>query len=330
MARIPVNIIAGFLGVGKTTAILNLLKNKPADEYWAVVVNEFGEVSIDGPLIASVGDHIKVKDISGGCMCCVGKMMFDAALADLAVKVKPDRIIIEPSGLGHIGDIIRTIKSKTFAKYVSLKAPICLIDPRHLKDPFVIDSLVFQMQLENSSIVIANKSDLVTEEELEIFHDWANKIVQPLVAIRTTAKGIIPFELLDQDMPAREEKALRIVRLVQPKEEAEHKVEKPHPRKPVIIENRDDSFTGIGILFHAHDFFNSQKLTDFFSGIQCLRMKGIFNTDKGWQILQKANTELTTDKALPHDDSRMEVIFTNASALDSAEIKEKLITCIDK
>lgn len=72
--RVPTNILTGFLGVGKTTTILNLLKNKPENENWAVLVNEFGEIGIDGALMTDQGALI--KEVPGGCMCCTARRSY--------------------------------------------------------------------------------------------------------------------------------------------------------------------------------------------------------------------------------------------------------------
>ncbi|MBX4322025.1 hypothetical protein K4G81_22680, partial [Mycobacterium tuberculosis] len=87
-----------FLGSGKTTSILHLLAQKPADEKWAVLVNEFGEVGIDGALLADSGALL--KEIPGGCMCCVNGLPMQVGLNTLLRQGKPDRLLIEPTGLG--------------------------------------------------------------------------------------------------------------------------------------------------------------------------------------------------------------------------------------
>lgn len=93
------NLITGFLGSGKTTSILHLLANKDPAEKWAVLVNEFGEVGIDGALLADSGAMI--KEIPGGCMCCVNGLPMQVGLNTLLRQGKPDRLLIEPTGLGH-------------------------------------------------------------------------------------------------------------------------------------------------------------------------------------------------------------------------------------
>lgn len=95
LQAVPTNVITGFLGVGKTTAILNLLKNKPANERWAVLVNEFGEIGVDGSLMqGQYGQEtgIFVREVPGGCICCTSGLPMQIALNQLLVKAKPDSI----------------------------------------------------------------------------------------------------------------------------------------------------------------------------------------------------------------------------------------------
>lgn len=93
------NLITGFLGSGKTTTIRHLLAHKPDRERWAVLVNEFGEIGIDGALLADSGAVL--KEIPGGCMCCVNGLPMQVGLNMLLQQAKPDRLLIEPTGLGH-------------------------------------------------------------------------------------------------------------------------------------------------------------------------------------------------------------------------------------
>jgi G3E family GTPase len=101
LERIPVNLITGYLGVGKTTAIVNLLKEKPEDEKWAVLVNDFGEVSIDHLTLASEGDkELQVMEVEGGCICCSAAQNMHFSLQMMLTRLRPNRILIEPTGMG--------------------------------------------------------------------------------------------------------------------------------------------------------------------------------------------------------------------------------------
>ena len=92
ISTVPTNIITGFLGVGKTSAILHLLKEKPKDERWAILVNEFGEIGVDGSLFE--GQHnqeqgVFIREVPGGCMCCAAGLPMQIALNQLLTRANP-------------------------------------------------------------------------------------------------------------------------------------------------------------------------------------------------------------------------------------------------
>ena len=102
---VPTNIITGFLGVGKTSSLLHLLKQKPANERWAILINEFGEIGIDGSLVngsrnkapnnnASNEKRVFIREVPGGCMCCAAGLPMQIALNQLLAESKPNRLLI--------------------------------------------------------------------------------------------------------------------------------------------------------------------------------------------------------------------------------------------
>lgn len=126
------NLITGFLGSGKTTSILHLLAHKDPAEKWAVLVNEFGEVGIDGALLADSGALL--KEIPGGCMCCVNGLPMQVGLNTLLRQGKPDRLLIEPTGLGHPKQILDLLTAPVYEPWIDLRATLCILDPRLLLD----------------------------------------------------------------------------------------------------------------------------------------------------------------------------------------------------
>ena len=101
LSQIPTHLIAGPLGAGKTTLIRHLLAQKPAGERWAVLINEFGQIGLDAALLEQGDDGIAMAEVAGGCLCCVNGAPFQVGLGRLLRKARPDRLLIEPSGLGH-------------------------------------------------------------------------------------------------------------------------------------------------------------------------------------------------------------------------------------
>ena len=178
---VPTNVITGFLGVGKTTAIQNLLALKPANERWAVLVNEFGEIGIDGALFnnnaettLAHGDAPKqvdpnddrqrqgifVREVPGGCMCCASGIPMQVALNLLLAEAKPDRLLIEPTGLGHPFEVLDVLTSEHYGEVLSLHATLTLVDARKVTDERYRSHDTFRQQLRIADHIIASKSDL--------------------------------------------------------------------------------------------------------------------------------------------------------------------------
>ncbi|MBO2653042.1 GTP-binding protein [Shewanella algae] len=162
---VATNLITGFLGSGKTTFIKALLANKPAGETWAVLVNEFGEIGIDAGLMGQSDSGVVIREVPGGCLCCVAGVPTQVAVTQLLARAKPDRLLIEPTGLGHPKEILKTLSSKQFAEVLSLKASICLFDPRKLSDKRYTEHENFLSQLQIADILLAGKQDLWQQQE---------------------------------------------------------------------------------------------------------------------------------------------------------------------
>ncbi|KZQ37450.1 CobW family GTP-binding protein, partial [Enterobacter hormaechei] len=188
------NLITGFLGSGKTTSILHLLANKDPAEKWAVLVNEFGEVGIDGALLADSG--AMVKEIPGGCMCCVNGLPMQVGLNTLLRQGKPDRLLIEPTGLGHPKQILDLLTAPVYEPWLELRATLCLLDPRQLLDEKAINNDNFRDQLASADIIVANKSDRATAESQAAFQSWWQQAGGGRQYVQTT-QGNIDGALLD-------------------------------------------------------------------------------------------------------------------------------------
>ena len=162
--RIPTNVVTGFLGVGKTTAIRHLLKSKPVDEQWAVLVNEFGEVGIDGALLQANDDM--VTQVAGGCTCCKVQSLSRVALQHLIDEHKPDRLIIEPTGLAMPKQIMEMLGTEEFLAQLEVQAMVCLVDPYFFKDESFLNMEACADQIAMADVVIATKADIADEEDL--------------------------------------------------------------------------------------------------------------------------------------------------------------------
>ena len=169
--KVPTTIITGFFGVGKTTAIKSMLTRKPRHEIWAVLINEFGEVSVDQAAIGkeSNSDNVIIQEIPGGCMCCMMNVPMQVGILEILRRIKPDRLLIEPTGIGHPAGILDELRGPQLSTSLNVKAVICLVDPRHALDSRIQSVNVFNDQIHLADILVASKADMANADELKIF-----------------------------------------------------------------------------------------------------------------------------------------------------------------
>lgn len=197
--RIPVNIISGPLGVGKTTMINHLLAQRPAEEKWAILVNEYGLVGIDGALMSqspSFGKSsgVEIKEVAGGCICCSAGFMFGVSLV-LLLQRHPDRLLIEPTGLAALSGILDTLDKEGIREAVDVRSIVCLIDPTRFDYENIRDEV--KDQIEAADVLLSNRSDLASTGQLETFQSWAKSLFPPKRFIAQIEHGRIPLSTLD-------------------------------------------------------------------------------------------------------------------------------------
>lgn len=281
--RIPTHLILGFLGAGKTTAILELLQRKPANETWAVLVNEFGEVGIDGALLSSQG--AVVREVPGGCMCCVAGLPMQMGLNMLIKQAQPDRLLIEPTGLGHPARILDTLGGEFYRDVLELRANVCLVDPRRLEEPRVRENVHFQDQVAAGDVLVANKSDLCSAEQMAMFWSWAEALEPAKAHLAQTSQGRIDPAWLDGagGVP-------RFVARHAHAHEHEHVSTAANPVDTATLatkpwqhwDNRGNGYFSLGWLIDPQVRFDSARLYRLLAEPSLARAKGVLRTERGW------------------------------------------------
>lgn len=152
-------IITGFLGVGKTTMLTNTVKEHFKDKKVAIVVNEFGDIGIDGNILSNV--YSEVLEISEGCICCQLSEEFESGVIEIINKYNPEVIFVETSGASEPFPIFMSLQNLA----ISVEGVICVVDSKNF-DSYK-DNSTAQYQIGGSNIIILNKTDLVSEDELE-------------------------------------------------------------------------------------------------------------------------------------------------------------------
>lgn len=166
-----VSIITGFLGVGKTTFIKNLLSLRPANEKWAVIVNEFGQVGVDALLLED--KSVVIKQIPGGCACCAAQLPFQLALNQLLKTDKPNRILIEPSGLGHAKEIANILQQSQYDHWLTLNSVVTLVDPMQFQQKKYREHEIYQQQLHAADALYLNKIQHADAQSIQAVEDYA-------------------------------------------------------------------------------------------------------------------------------------------------------------
>lgn len=150
-------IVSGFLGVGKTTLIQKMLKEAFQGEKVVLIENDFGEISVDAALLKSGG--VEVKEISAGCICCSLSGDFVKALKDLLLRFHPDKIIIEPSGVGKLSDVMKACADPRIVLHAQVRGKITVVDVKRC--PMHLDNFgeFFEDQIRNADVVVFSRTE---------------------------------------------------------------------------------------------------------------------------------------------------------------------------
>ncbi|PAW10473.1 cobalamin biosynthesis protein CobW [Vibrio sp. V1B] len=321
---VPTNIITGFLGVGKTSAILNLMANKPANERWAVLVNEFGEIGVDGSLVQ--GQHngqqqVFIREVPGGCMCCAAGLPMQIALNQLLNEAKPDRLLIEPTGLGHPKEVLQVLSTQHYRTILSLQKNITLVDARKLSDARYTDHETFNQQIAIADTVVGNKLDLYQEGDSEKLKVYVENVGRPNTKVIFAQHGVIPSAEFEGNTTIHENP---------PHHHHHHANEKPLVSEMPMPEsgllkamNEGEGFQSVGWRFSPEKVFDRQQLIVLLVDLQVERMKAVFITNSGifgYNLTPDGLTEVELDDCA---ESRIELI---ADRIDE-QFEDKLLAC---
>lgn len=321
-----VNLITGFLGSGKTSTLLHLLAHKPENEKWAVLVNEFGEIGIDGALLAEGGAVL--KEIPGGCMCCVNGLPMQVGLNMLLKQAKPDRLLIEPTGLGHPRQLLSMLTSPVYEPWLTLNATLTLLDPRQLSDARVTENENFRDQLTAADILIANKSDRWSEQDKARLAEWRQAQADDRQLV-VTQYGKIDPALLDRPRgPARE----------LPQAQHHHAHAAPASGLAALqldgqarwrrAMNQGQGYYACGWVFDQDTVFDTIGLLEWARLAPVGRVKGVLRIAEGVVGInrQGADLHIETRQSVPPD-SRIEIIHDSQAdwnSLQTALLKLRL------
>lgn len=263
MERVPVHIISGFLGSGKTTAILKLLHENKDSSHWAVMINEFGKISIDSQTLQSFASAGTVFEIAGGCICCSAKEYFQKDLEHIINSGKFNRIIVEPSGLGGIDMVCEIVESVPSATLMPI---VCMVDIFSIENKRLQLNMIYKAQISKADFIVFSKCDLLQQqtERQRLIEKF--KTLFPEKMHLLTDKNLL--HQLIVDVKSRNDKCNKfdILSIANPELSYNFYIEKNY-------------------IFGAEKIFTTDSIKRFFNEHQqIIRAKGHLHTEKGWQL----------------------------------------------
>ena len=159
-----IDIISGFLGAGKTTFIKKLLEEAISGEQVVLIENEFGEIGIDGGFLKDSG--IEIREMNSGCICCSLVGDFGKSLAEVLTKYKPDRVIIEPSGVGKLSDVMKAVRDVAAEIEVTLNSAVTIVDVAKCRMYMKNFGEFFNNQIENAGTVVLSRTDITAMDKV--------------------------------------------------------------------------------------------------------------------------------------------------------------------
>lgn len=332
---VPTNIITGSLGAGKTTFVKRLLENKPAHERWAVLVNEFGEIGIDGALLAgqrssankdsSQGDtqNVFVREVPGGCMCCASGLPMQIALNQLLAIATPDRLLIEPTGLGHPKELLQILTSAHYRDVIQLQASVCLVDARKTSQQKWREHQTFIDQLQIADMIIATKSDLYANDDMPRLIDHLRKTLLLDTPVDIAIKGSMEIEVLSllnkiAKNEASVSKPLLGVNESRQKQNYQDQSVDSLPNTPTTASNSGEGFHSHGWTWPSSVWLDYQKIIKTFEHLKVERIKGLLITTEGIFGFNGQGSELEINEYDEANESRLEIITDSESDLFDA------------
>ena len=195
MAKTKVDIISGFLGAGKTTFIKKLLAEALSGEKVVLIENEFGEIGIDGGFLKDSG--IEVREMNSGCICCSLVGDFASSLKEILTKYTPDRIIIEPSGVGKLSDVMRAVADVEEELPVAGNSAVTLVDVKKAKLYIKNFGEFFNNQVQYAKTIVLSRTDVADQKKIDEAIQLIREINKDATIITTSLADLSGEKLLE-------------------------------------------------------------------------------------------------------------------------------------
>ncbi|MFA9459793.1 CobW family GTP-binding protein [Thiohalorhabdus sp. Cl-TMA] len=305
-SALPCHVIAGPLGVGKTTAILDYLRRHAGQQQVGVLVNDFGPVGLDGAILEGdpSGDGLRITTVPGGCVCCAAAEGLVTSIQRLLEVPGLDRLIIEPSGMADPEQVLGLLRQMAGTTRLELRPTIALLDATEFEPQRASQMPFFRHMADAADILVLNRCDAADAATTQAFRDWAEALEPAKMRVVTTEHGHLDDALF----------ALRLPEGSGP-EAPGH--EGTHEHAHGEADGESDR-TG-GATWPPERQFHHGRLTAALAELaeagvkegEVERFKGIFHTDRGWFVLQIAGGRFTLRETPPRRDSRADWIVSD-------------------
>jgi len=332
---IDTHLIIGRLGSGKTSCIRRLISQKPKNEKWAILVNEFGQIGLDAALLETQSnDGLNITEIAGGCICCAAQSQLRVSLNNLIRTYSPDRLIIEATGLGHPAAIIDLLRDEYMSKIIKVNSVIAILDLTLFdtsfdkiteKSPLTTES--FSQQTHLADIIVLNKSDLVPEQNITNAKKYLDSIYPKKIQIIETVSGQLPINTLFIQTTSNQTNISH-----SHISDAYNTTSESFSFKDYVIESFcsvTNEHLSFGYIFPPAITFNRKMITHFIEGVftnDIIRLKAIINCDKFWYAFNSSGSQHENYESFYRRDSRIEFI-TKDKLINREKIKTQLLHC---
>jgi G3E family GTPase len=317
LQHIPTHVISGALGVGKTSVLRSLLAQRPSHESWAVLINEFGDIGLDSALLDGDQEGVSFTEVAGGCVCCVNGVPFQVGLVQLLRKAKPDRLFIEPSGLGHPLQLLGQLRDVPWLDVLAVQPLVVVFDAQKSNSETALAAIEPAL-LAQAGLIIVNKCDGVTPQQEQLWQQTC----APL-PVHCARHGQLAYALL----PGHQQQAgpRAVEDGFAPSSVAAGMLWRD-PQQPVCSVNAQAEGWSIGWRWHPSQQFELMRVQFWLMQMPWLRAKCVLHSNAGWlsanaldgQSVQWQNTEWCKD-------SRLELIFT--AAQDQQRLTTEFAAC---
>ncbi|MCH7305415.1 GTP-binding protein [Acinetobacter sp. NIPH 1869] len=319
---VPTHIISGFLGAGKTTLLQHLLTQKPEHEVWAILMNEFGQIGVDQQLITQQQGYA-VKELLGGCLCCSSQLPMQIALSRLLSESKPDRLFIEPTGLGHPAQLLEQLTEPHWQTSLAMRALVIVVDGSRLHDQDWVKQNLYSDQLKAAQIVVLSHIDCMTAADHQAYAALKQEYETYVQYWIEAENGQVDMQQLDIQQQPVQRKIQPLLRLQQTQAIEQMPEIKQLPYHYV---ETAQGYTVAGWKLPKRWQFNFHDLLDVLCAQQdWVRIKGIFNTDLGWKSFNFNPQQFNYKSAEESIDNRIEVICQ--STRDWLAFETELLQC---